>query len=279
MAELVLGTVQFGLNYGVNNTAGKVSEAQVKAILGHAYTNGIKELDTAQVYGDAEIILSHFLNEDKKFTVHSKFILEGNSIKDCLEHSLSTLKVKKLGYFFFHRFEEYLKVKSSLPIISSDKCLGLGVSIYEEKELEQCLGDQQIKAIQLPLNIMDASLRKRSLIQQAASEGKKIYVRSVFLQGLFQMNPAGLPPKLQIFSQPLNTLGRIAATNGKSITDLALCFVKSIPGVHGVLIGVETAKQLEENLKSWNTKLDSSILQELSHISIDNKALLLPKNW
>ncbi|MDB2625702.1 aldo/keto reductase, partial [Flavobacteriaceae bacterium] len=53
-SKLILGTVQFGFNYGINNTAGKPSKENIKSILDLAYSSGIQLLDTAEVYGDSQ---------------------------------------------------------------------------------------------------------------------------------------------------------------------------------------------------------------------------------
>ena len=55
--QLSLGTAQFGLAYGITNTAGQVSEAEVAQLLKQAQDAGILFLDTAQAYGNAEAVL------------------------------------------------------------------------------------------------------------------------------------------------------------------------------------------------------------------------------
>ena len=54
MSLFVLGTAQFGLDYGINNNCGQVSYDNTKRILEYAYSNGINMLDTAIAYGDCE---------------------------------------------------------------------------------------------------------------------------------------------------------------------------------------------------------------------------------
>ena len=57
MSKLVLGTVQFGLNYGIANTVGQVTVAEVRNILQVAEEAGIDTLDTAVNYGNSEQVL------------------------------------------------------------------------------------------------------------------------------------------------------------------------------------------------------------------------------
>ena len=65
-SKLILGTVQFGLNYGINNTNGKISEDKVIELLEKAYDFGIKILDTAEAYGNARSLISNFHKQSEK---------------------------------------------------------------------------------------------------------------------------------------------------------------------------------------------------------------------
>ena len=62
--KLILGTVQFGLNYGVNNQSGQVSKESVETILSLAGNKGIKILDTSSAYGASEKVLGEVLKEN-----------------------------------------------------------------------------------------------------------------------------------------------------------------------------------------------------------------------
>src|SRR5450755_1692147 len=53
-ARIALGTVQFGLPYGIANRAGQVAHADVAAILAYARSAGVDTVDTAIAYGDSE---------------------------------------------------------------------------------------------------------------------------------------------------------------------------------------------------------------------------------
>ena len=55
--KLALGTVQFGIDYGVNSTYGQVRPEEVKKILSYARSKDIDFLDTAPAYGNSEKIL------------------------------------------------------------------------------------------------------------------------------------------------------------------------------------------------------------------------------
>ena len=72
--KLILGTVQFGLNYGINNSKGKPSQEEVKKVLDFASDKGINNLDTAESYGDSyEVIGNYHKSSRSKFKIHTKF--------------------------------------------------------------------------------------------------------------------------------------------------------------------------------------------------------------
>jgi aryl-alcohol dehydrogenase-like predicted oxidoreductase len=58
---MTLGSVQFGLDYGIVNTNGKVPESESIAIIRHAIVEGIEYIDTAAAYGDSERIIGKSL--------------------------------------------------------------------------------------------------------------------------------------------------------------------------------------------------------------------------
>ena len=69
--KLAVGTVQFGLNYGINNELGKPSLETVTDILKLASLNKIDTLDTADSYGDSENIIG--ISSNFGFKIVSKF--------------------------------------------------------------------------------------------------------------------------------------------------------------------------------------------------------------
>src|ERR1700749_5066030 len=72
--KIILGTVQFGLSYGINNTSGKPCSSDVFNILDLASEKGVFLLDTAEAYGNAiELIGDYHRQANKKFEVICKF--------------------------------------------------------------------------------------------------------------------------------------------------------------------------------------------------------------
>jgi aryl-alcohol dehydrogenase-like predicted oxidoreductase len=55
--KIAIGTVQFGLNYGIANINGQTSQFEAKKIINTALKYGIDTLDTAAAYGESEKVL------------------------------------------------------------------------------------------------------------------------------------------------------------------------------------------------------------------------------
>ena len=73
-SKLILGTVQFGMDYGINNNDGKPSFEKVKDILDFAYLKGIRLLDTAESYGDSQSRIGEYHKiTSHKFKIITKF--------------------------------------------------------------------------------------------------------------------------------------------------------------------------------------------------------------
>src|SRR5690606_782993 len=103
MNKLALGTVQFGLNYGVANTQGQVSQAEIQAILALAKKHQVHTLDTAIAYGESEARLGQ--QDLTRFEVISKVaeIPAGANVQTWLEQqcerSLTRLNIPQLEGF------------------------------------------------------------------------------------------------------------------------------------------------------------------------------------
>src|SRR3989304_10330472 len=69
ISKLSLGTVQFGIPYGISNKNGKPNTKTVFEILEYALKNGINSFDTSPAYGRSEKILGSYLNKKKINTI------------------------------------------------------------------------------------------------------------------------------------------------------------------------------------------------------------------
>ena len=285
MSNIILGTVQFGLNYGINNTRGKTPIQEVHPILDFAYSKGIMTLDTASGYGDSEEIIGDYLasNPDKKFEIITKVNSSKITLEKQLHESLQKLKVDKVEVLMLHSFELYEKFKSQLPLFcqkNKGKFFNeLGVSVYTNEEVGVISSDPVIDRIQTPFNLLDNELKRGEIYADIKSKGKIIDTRSVFLQGLFFKKTDELPTNLYPLIKPLEKLKKIAESKSLTMEELAIGYVVSMDFIDNVLIGVDSLDQLKDNLNILSNSISMQTVDEINMISIQNDNLLNPSLW
>lgn len=275
MGKLVLGTVQFGLQYGVNS-AGRPGEEAVKSILAAAANGGIDILDTSSAYGNSEEILGECTTPEEGFKIVSKYPKGETPVEKMLSESLKRLKVDKLYGYLLHHFEVYKnnpKVWDEFVALKeSGKVNKIGFSLYTPEELEFILDHKSsFDLIQVPFNIFDKKFLP--LMKELHENGVEIHVRSTFLQGLFFKDRETLPERLKPMKKYLLQLDDFSKQSGLSISEIALNYNLQNPYIDGVLIGVDNESQLHTNLASVkNTPIDIQI-------EVKEHELLNPVNW
>ena len=287
--KLILGTVQFGMSYGINNKTGKPLKNSVFEILDTAYENGINTLDTAEDYGDSQNVIGEYnvLNNQRgRFELISKLssgILDPVHLAHNISVTLSTLNVPFLEGYLFHKYDSYSKSPAFLKELMGLKEKGLirkiGVSIYGIDDLDKLIGDPHIDIIQLPYNLLDNHNHKQALLERLKAAGKEIHVRSVFLQGLFFMQGNNIPEKLILLRPYLLQVKQIAEGAGVSIEKLALQYVYRDPLVDKVLIGVDSKEQLLKSIEAIRDEVPNELFAEVDKITVKEKHLLYPINW
>ena len=281
--KLILGTVQFGLNYGVNNQSGQVSKESVETILSLASNKGIKILDTSSAYGTSEKVLGEVLNEnDMKFRIISKYPRSSRSVKTIFEESLYTLNQKKLYGYLIHHFDFFRKKqeiwRDFLLLKEVGKVTKIGFSLYNVDELKFLLDrDIAFDILQFPYNIFDRQFEK--FFPLLKERNVETHVRSVFLQGLFFKPLKNLEGKLLPLRKYVESLHSYCKVHCLKIEELALGYVYSSEYTNGVLIGVDTIEQLESNIKNLGYNISPKDIDFVRSIEIKEKELLSPVNW
>lgn len=244
-SKLVLGTVQFGCEYGINS-AGRPSRSSVGAILKLALQGGITILDTSSAYGDAESVLGSC--GCGSFRIVSKYPAGGTDVEECFRGSLARLGRSRLDGYLLHHFSVWKDNPSVWDSFRKLRDKGLagriGFSLYSPSELEMLLDKGvDFNLLQFPRNLFDKSFDP--YLQELHERGVEIHVRSTFLQGLFFMDRERLPEKLQPLRGDLLALDE--ALDGRNPAAFALGFNLQNPFIDGVLIGVDNESQLRQD--------------------------------
>ena len=275
MGKLVLGTVQFGLQYGVNS-AGRPCQEAVKGILEEAAKGGITTLDTSSAYGNSEEVLGESITTSEQFKIVSKYPKGETPVGEMFNSSLKRLKVDKLYGYLLHHFEVYKNNPTVWDEFVALKEFGkvqkVGFSLYTPEELQFILKNgSPFDLIQVPFNIFDKKFLP--YMKELHEKGVEIHVRSTFLQGLFFKDRNALPEKLLPMKKYLLQLDEFSKKSGLSIPEIALNYNLQNPYIDGVLIGVDNVEQLQTNMNSIkDMPIDIDI-------EVKEQELLNPVNW
>lgn len=286
---MILGTVQFGLDYGINNTSGKPTFKTVSDILDHAGDSGISLLDSAEAYGDAHDILGAYHQQGKhRFDIVTKFSAKRtdlpSSLKERISQNLKTLRVESLYAYLFHSFQDYKNYYQSFATQLADlKKQGLlrkiGVSVYTNSELEEVMQQPGIDLVQLPFNMLDNVAQRGDLLRRANEAGLEVHTRSAFLQGLFFIPTTNLQSQFAPIKPYLEQLHLIAKKSGIPLAHLAMAYCMRQKHIQGVLMGVDSLEQLKTNITGSLAGVPDDIIQEIDSIHVRDTALLNPSNW
>ncbi|MBT4764978.1 aldo/keto reductase [bacterium] len=288
--KIALGSVQFGIPYGVSNNEGKTSKKQALSILNFAQKKGIRTIDTAPSYGDSERVLGKLFEGEewdittKTLPFNSKSINEEQieQLRSVFRESLVSLHKKSIYGLLVHSCNDLLKPGGEKIFREMERLreIGMvkkiGVSVYNSKQIAAILGKFNIDLIQLPINILDQRLVSGGQLTRLKNHGVEIHARSVFLQGLLLMSPNNIPSWFDPVRGVLESFHKEAKKRNMSVLQLALSFVQSIDEIDKVIVGVNTLRQLQEVVSAASIRVNTT---ELSYISIDDPAFINPVNW
>jgi len=286
-SKLILGTVQFGLKYGINNTIGKPSNDEVLSLLKVAYNSGIRVLDTAEAYGNAHQLIGNYHNiqDNSKFKIITKFPhdIKHNLIKSKVIEYLILMKVNTLDVMMFHSFDSYKSNYNALKTLDELKSENLinniGVSVYTNTQLESLLDEDLITVVQLPFNLLDNFNVRGDLINKLKEKGKIIHTRSAFLQGLFFKKITDNLSIVQALKPHLKTLNKISKKQSCSMEELALSYCIKQNNIDNIIIGVDSISQLNANIKAAAYEVKEEALKCIDNICVKNLDLLNPSLW
>lgn len=287
MAELGLGTVQFGTDYGVTNTAGRPSADEVGRIVALALASGIRTFDTAPAYG-SESVLGKALGEraPRVRLVTKTAPAPGDSrgaeeIVATFERSLADLGVSSVAGLLVHHGRELLRPGGSIlaDALRDLKGRGLveriGFSVYDPDEAEAAAEVLEPELIQLPLNLVDQRFVASGTVGRLAAAGVEVHVRSAFLQGSLLARASELPARLDGLVSTVERLERISAEAGVSRLVAPVRFCLTTAGVSTVVVGVNGASELEEVLDAAGHEL----ALDPAEFALNEPLLIDPRLW
>ena len=206
--KIGVGTVQFGLDYGISNASGRTPVAEARRILDLADRKGIRVLDTAALYGQSEEVLGQNLPEGHTFAIVTKTPKfdpsrgaheEAERLEAVFRQSLRRLRQPCIDGLLIHRATDLLTnggkqlFDSMVSLRERGLVRKIGASVYSAVEIEELLSRYRLDLMQVPVSILDQRLIQGGHLSSLKKAGVEVHARSVFLQGLLLMQPDSLP--------------------------------------------------------------------------------------
>jgi aryl-alcohol dehydrogenase-like predicted oxidoreductase len=269
-AELVMGSVQLGLSYGAANRTGKPSHSAACQLVARAAESGVTKFDTARAYGDAEERLGEALTTRKTARTITKLsplteLAPGASreqiraaVDTSIESSLAALRRQQIDCLLLHRAQHMTAFGGAIwerliERLEDGTVMTLGVSVQSAQEALAALDCSDVCHIQLPFNLLDWRWREAGVVKRIRSRSHvTIHARSVFLQGVLAASDPDVWPKIPGVDAPavMTLLADLAREFGReSVADLCLAYARGQDWIDGVVVGMETEEQLDENLR------------------------------
>lgn len=291
---LSLGTAQFGLNYGITNKKGKISDHFITKILDYANKKGMRLIDTAQAYGKAELLIGKSLPKNSNFIFSSK-IRPLNSKKfdkgfflnldKQFEESLTNLNQSSLDILFIHKADD-VKGQNGKKLIewlidlkNKNLVKKLGVSIYEKKDLD-LIPLNVFQVVQLPLSLYDQRVLNNGTINFLSNKNIEIHCRSIFLQGLILQNVNKWPFFLsKAFKKAhLKNFQKYKSLDLNPI-EVSLKFIKSQKNISAAVVGITSLSELIEINNCWENLENKNINFDFSELAWEDDKDIDPRRW
>jgi aryl-alcohol dehydrogenase-like predicted oxidoreductase len=276
------------VDYGLANRDGRTPPAEVRRILAAGRAAGLRVLDTAAPYGEAESVLGEqdltglqVVTKTPRYAHEPITTADADDMKATLERSLTRLRLPAVHGLLAHHADDLLApggerlIDALRALRDQGKVEHIGVSIYDRSQLDAILARFTPDLVQLPLNVFDQRLIVDGSLARLAALGVKIHVRSVFLQGLLLMSPDSAPAYFDPWREWLHAWHAACAERKVLPQQAALAFVCDLPEVSCCLIGVQNVSHLDEALIG----LDAVPPFDAAPFSCSDPALLNPVNW
>lgn len=296
LSKLMLGTVQFGLPYGVANRSGQPTYAEVRAIVAAAIEGGVTCFDTAAAYGTSEEVLGRALHElgvaDRVMVVTKVQPLTDVAVADAtvaareIEHSVDRsrqrLRLDCLPLVLFHREADGCYLEELDRLKTKGWLSQCGVSCDNQPgPAAEFVADPHVSALQVPGNLLDRRHQHSGLLAEAAARDVAIFIRSVYLQGLLVMPEVAVPVHVRAVLPVRRKLAAVAHAAGMPLTELAIRYMVSQTGVTSLVIGVETVAQIRDNIELFTRgPLTAEVLAAADAVVPDlSEAIVTPSLW
>ena len=280
VSELSLGTVELGLDYGIDAT--RPSEDEACDLLHYALNRGINLIDTARAYGDAERIIGRALkNRRHEYVLIGKVL--PSEVRSQVETSLATLQTDHIDVMLIHcraaptspdseTFEELDKLRQA------GKIRFIGSSVYGPEAATAAINSGWSDCIEVGYSVLDRRI-ETGVLALAESKDVGVIARSVLLKGSLSKRYLLLPEALHSLKECIRRLAQIAGSPSR-LPELAYRYVCGGPLPHSVLVGTASRAEIDACIRYLERgPLSPEEIRAVQSIRLEDERWLNPGNW
>lgn len=288
--KLGLGTVQFGLRYGVSNRNPPPGDEEVQQILIAASRAGVTVLDTAPAYGDSELRLGQLIAPQAPWRLFTKThplrrtrlsAEDAELLVSAFHKSLKELKRARIAGLLVHHADDLLSEGGELLWRAMERLREqglverIGASFYTLDQLQAVEQRYPLSVIQVPANVFDRRFTDSPLVQRLRTAGCEVHARSTFLQGVLLMDPARITGSLRPYVDVVRKFQATARDCGMTPLQAAVQHMERSAVDHYV-VGVTSLREFREVLEAASKGPGDDIFAEFT---CQDPALLDPSRW
>ena len=249
--ELIFGTAQLVNSYGITReTEHQRDPDEASEFLAYVEQVGIKTIDTAPAYGDAELVIG---STGIPFSIHTK-LGHGLNARASLINSKIALCTESIDVMYVHNIEEFRedssKIVRELAPLLEVGVGAIGVSIYEESDWDLVRQYEEINVVQVPMNIFDQRFAG-DVLDEIRQSDRRCIVRSVFLQGVLLATPQNLRPEVHHLRPYIEEFNLQIDAEGINAVSACLSWVAAQEGVSGIIVGAQNPQELSGIIGAW----------------------------
>jgi aryl-alcohol dehydrogenase-like predicted oxidoreductase len=284
--QLALGTAQFGLDYGITNTRGRVPAEEAAALLQQAWDGGVRLVDTATAYGNSEEVLGAAMRDSWRVVTKTLPLRSG---------AIDAAAVERVDAAFMHSRQRLGRIDTLLVHHAQDllapggeqlyawlqtqknhgQAWRIGASVYDGDEVAALLDRYALDVVQLPANIADQRLLADGSVGRLHAAGVEIHVRSLFLQGVLLAAPAFAVERFPAQREWLEAFHAECAKRNVTPQQACFGFFKSCTSFTAAVVGVSAADELAQLLSAWR----AAPAMDWSGWAVDNTSFTDPRLW
>lgn len=282
----IIGTANFGSKYGLSSRNSIPSKRDILSILQFGASKENVLFDTSGAYGKSEEFFGNTKKIDFQEKIITKIVLRGQEtareIIELVSKAKEKTKVNAFHSVLIHNPEIILDRKNSEILKGMIECkeIGLtrniGASCYSAKEIIEIQGvNENLSIFQTQSNVASRQDFENSSLNRLSEQGKTLFVRSIFLQGILLNELDWIPVELGEARDVISQIFEFCQNENISKLKYCLDYVRSIAWSSGVIAGVQSYANLLEIFEEWEKPITSKYFTT----PVLDEFLSDPRNW